>query len=170
MQVLCPRLKLIDQIGLQIYVGLVIGVLSVTVLLLLVTILVMMRRNKQKIFNKHAAMMFKTPLTAADRHMMRDLTPLNHSAAISSNAKNVYGESDHEESSSIYHEPYRLVLQRNNYRNSSCGRLCDYEDLGLLGSEQVPISVFGRKSFRRNLKSTIVLEIARKKLHTRHYP
>jgi hypothetical protein len=32
---------------------------------------------------------------------------------------------------------FRLVLQRgNNYRNSSCGRLCDYEDLGLLGSEQ----------------------------------
>ena len=119
----------------QIYVGLVIGVLSVTVLLLLVTILVMMRRNKQKIFNKHAAM-FKTPLANADRHMMRDMTPLNHSA-VSGAGKNIYGESDHEESSSIYHEPYRLVLQRsNNYRNSSCGRLCDYEDLGLLGSEQ----------------------------------
>ena len=51
----------------QIYVGLVIGVLSVTVLLLLVTILVMMRRNKQKIFNKHA-MMFKSPLATNDRH------------------------------------------------------------------------------------------------------
>ena len=122
----------------QIYVGLVIGVLSVTVLLLLVTILVMMRRNKQKIFNKHGTMMFKTPLSATDRHMLRDLTPLNHSAVPGSgNGKNIYGESDHEESSSIYHEPYRLVLQRsNNYRNSSCGRLCDYEDLGLLGSEQ----------------------------------
>lgn len=120
----------------QIYVGLVIGVLSVTVLLLLVTILVMMRRNKQKIFNKHA-MMFKSPLASNDRHMMRDLTPLNHSSAGNTGTGKLYGESDHEESSSIYHEPYRLVLQRgNNYRNSSCGRLCDYEDLGLLGSEQ----------------------------------
>ena len=118
----------------QIYVGLVIGVLSVTVLLLLVTILVMMRRNKQKIFNKHA-MMFKTPLASNDRHLMRDLTPLNHTA--NTGTGKLYGESDHEESSSIYHEPYRLVLQRGNtYRNSSCGRLCDYEDLGLLGSEQ----------------------------------
>jgi hypothetical protein len=71
-----------------------------------VTILVMMRRNKQKIFNKHA-MMFKSPLAANnDRHMMRDLTPLNHSATVG-NGKNIYGESDHEESSSIYHEPYR---------------------------------------------------------------
>ena len=118
----------------QIYVGLVIGVLSVTVLLLLVTILVMMRRNKQKIFNKHA-MMFKSPLATNDRHQMRDLSLLNHSA--NTGTGKLYGESDHEESSSIYHEPYRLVLQRgNNYRNSSCGRLCDYEDLGLLGSEQ----------------------------------
>jgi hypothetical protein len=38
--------------------------------------------------------------------MMRDLTPLNHSATVG-NGKNIYGESDHEESSSIYHEPYR---------------------------------------------------------------
>jgi len=97
---------------------------------------VMMRRNKQKIFNKHA-MMFKSPLASNDRHMMRDLTPHNHSSAGNTGTGKLYGESDHEESSSIYHEPYRLVLQRgNNYRNSSCGRLCDYEDLGLLGSEQ----------------------------------
>ena len=61
--------------------------------------------------------------------MMRDITqPLN-----TVNAK-LYDESEHEESSSIYHEPYRLVLQRGTHRNNSCGRLCDreYEDLGLL--------------------------------------
>lgn len=38
-----------------------IGVLSVTVVLLMVIILVMVKRNKQKVFNKHSKM-FKTPL------------------------------------------------------------------------------------------------------------
>lgn len=112
----------------QIYIGLVIGVLGVTVILLLVIILAMMSRNKQKIFNKHS--MFKSPLS--DRHMMRDLTPLN-GCGPGVNSKH-YDDSDHEESNSIYHEPYRLVLQRGTHRNNSCGRLCDrdYEDLGLL--------------------------------------
>ena len=81
----------------QIYIGLVIGILGVTVVLLLVTIIVMMRRNKQKIFNKHS--MFKSPLS--DRHMMRDLNNL------SSVTSKLYDESEHEESTSIYHEPYR---------------------------------------------------------------
>ena len=111
----------------QIYIGLVIGILGVTVVLLLVTIVVMMRRNKQKIFSKHS-MMFKSPLS--DRHMMRDLTPLNHSNSL----KYHHEEPDdpENESNSIYHEPYRLVLQsRGCQRNNSCGRLCDrdYEDL-----------------------------------------
>ncbi len=90
----------------QIYIGLVIGVLGVTVILLLVTIVVMMRRNKQKIFNKHS--MFKSPLS--DRHMMRDLTPLNScpsGSAGPSSGRKLGDESEHEESNSIYHEPYR---------------------------------------------------------------
>lgn len=83
-----------------------------------------MRRNKQKIFNKHS--MFKSP-ALSDRHMMRDLTSQQHPSITSK----LYDETDQqheEESNSIYHEPYRLVLQRNNH---SCGRLCDnnYEDL-----------------------------------------
>ncbi len=82
----------------------------------------MMRRNKQKIFNKHS-MMFKSPLS--DRHMMRDMN--THPSVTSK----LYDESEPDESTSIYHEPYRLVLQRNSHRNNSCGRLCDreYEDL-----------------------------------------
>ena len=119
----------------QVYIGLVIGILGVTVVLLLVTIIIMMRRNKQKIFNKHS-MMFKSQMSSGlDRHMMRDLTPLNHSNSLK------YPHDDTEDleaaatenSNSIYHEPYRLVLQSNRgcQRNNSCGRLCDrdYEDL-----------------------------------------
>ena len=119
----------------QVYIGLVIGILGVTVVLLLVTIIIMMRRNKQKIFNKHS-MMFKSQMSSGlDRHMMRDLTPLNHSNSLK------YHHDDTEDleaaatenSNSIYHEPYRLVLQSNRgcQRNNSCGRLCDrdYEDL-----------------------------------------
>ena len=87
------------------YIGLVIGILGVTVVLLIVTIVVMMRRNKQKIFNKNS-MMFKSPLS--DRHMMRDIS--NHGP--STVTSKLYDESEHEESTSIYHEPYRLVLQR----------------------------------------------------------
>ena len=80
----------------------VIGILGVTVVLLLVTIVVMMRRNKQKIFNKHS-MMFKSPLS--DRHMMRDITPsLSNGPTVTTK---LYDESEHEESTSIYHEPYR---------------------------------------------------------------
>ena len=127
----------------QIYIGLVIGILGVTVVLLLVTIVIMMRRNKQKIFNKHS-MMFKSPLS--DRHMMRDLTPLNHSNSLKYH-HHEESEADPEaptESNSIYHEPYRLVLQggggthRGCQRNNSCGRLCDrdYEDLSGLLLEQ----------------------------------
>ena len=89
----------------QMYIGLVIGILGVTVVLLIVTIVVMMRRNKQKIFNKNS-MMFKSPLS--DRHMMRDIS--NHGP--STVTSKLYDESEHEESTSIYHEPYRLVLQR----------------------------------------------------------
>jgi len=116
----------------QMYIGLVIGILGVTVVLLVVTIVVMMRRNKQKIFNKNS-MMFKSPLS--DRHMMRDIS--NHGQA--SVTSKLYDESEHEESNSIYHEPYRLVLQRGGaHRNNSCGRLCDreYEDLSGLLIEQ----------------------------------
>ena len=73
--------------------------------LLVVTIVVMMRRNKQKIFNKHS-MMFKSPLS--DRHMMRDITPsLSNGPTVTTK---LYDESEHEaESTSIYHEPYRYV-------------------------------------------------------------
>lgn len=47
--------------------------------------------------------------------MMRDMTPLNHSATT---ATSKLYEDEPEESNSIYHEPYRLVLQRGtNYRN-----------------------------------------------------
>ena len=48
------------------FIGLVIGVLGVTVLLLIVTILVMYRKNKQKVFNKHS--IFKSPLAATTHH------------------------------------------------------------------------------------------------------
>ena len=48
------------------FIGLVIGVLGVTVLLLVVTILVMYRKNKQKVFNKHS--IFKSPLSASNTH------------------------------------------------------------------------------------------------------
>ena len=51
------------------------------------------------------SMMFKSPLS--DRHMMRDMS--NHGPSVTSK---LYDESEHEESTSIYHEPYRLVLQR----------------------------------------------------------
>ncbi len=44
----------------QVYVGLVIGVLAVTVILLLATIGVMLRRNKQKVFTKNSHI-FKSP-------------------------------------------------------------------------------------------------------------
>jgi len=36
------------------YIGIVIGVLSVTVLLLLATIVLILRKNRQKIFSKHS--------------------------------------------------------------------------------------------------------------------
>lgn len=52
----------------------------------------------------------------SDRHMMRDMTPLNHSATTATSK--LYEDDEPEESNSIYHEPYRLVLQRGtNYRN-----------------------------------------------------
>ena len=87
-------------------------------------------------------MMFKSPLS--DRHMLRDVSshgPLTASgqAGGPSVTSKLYDESEHEESTSIYHEPYRLVLQRGSaHRNNSCGRLCDrdYEDLSGLLIEQ----------------------------------
>ena len=56
------------------FIGLVIGVLGVTVLLLVVTILVMYRKNKQKVFNKHS--IFKSPLSAATHNGMAGPTGL----------------------------------------------------------------------------------------------
>jgi hypothetical protein len=101
-------LLLLCLLFIKIYIGLVIGVLGVTVILLMVTIVVMMRRNKQKIFNKHS-MMFKSPLS--DRHMMRDLTPLNSCPPGGpSVTSKLYDESELEESTSIYHEPYRYYF------------------------------------------------------------
>ena len=67
----------------QMFIGLVIGVLGVTVLLLVVTILVMYRKNKQKVFNKHS--IFKSPLSAATHNGMTGptgmgvgMTPTSH--------------------------------------------------------------------------------------------
>ncbi len=54
-----------------IYVGLVIGVLCVTVLMLLATILVMLRRNKQKVFSKHQDAQLQSD------SMLRHLTPMS---------------------------------------------------------------------------------------------
>ena len=50
----------------QMFIGLIIGVLGVTVLLLVVTVLVMYRKNKQKVFSKHS--IFKSPLSATTHH------------------------------------------------------------------------------------------------------
>ena len=50
----------------QMFIGLVIGVLGVTVLLLIVTVLIMYRKNKQKVFNKHS--IFKSPFSANAHH------------------------------------------------------------------------------------------------------
>ena len=118
----------------QMFIGLIIGVLGVTVILLLVTIMVMYRKNKQKIFNKHSV--FKSPMAAApgvlansaDRHMLREMSKYHHHHP----HETASTDGGCEESNSIYQEPYRLVLARN--RNSSCGRLCDhdYEEHGLL--------------------------------------
>ena len=58
----------------QMFIGLIIGVLGVTVLLLVVTILVMYRKNKQKVFNKHS--IFKSPLSATTHNGMTGLTGL----------------------------------------------------------------------------------------------
>ena len=120
----------------QIYIGLVIGVLGVTVVLLLATIMIMLRRNKQKIFTKHSV--FKSPLS--DRHIMRNpelTTPLN--SKIYEEAETLNSGNMRELNASIYQEPsYRLVLQRNingYHRNNSCGRLCDYDEPGQIGSQ-----------------------------------
>ncbi len=51
----------------QIYVGLVIGVLGVTVVLLLATIAVMLRRNRQKVFSKRHSP-FKSPVLSERGH------------------------------------------------------------------------------------------------------
>ncbi len=105
----------------SVYVGLVIGVLGVTVLLLLATIAVMVGRNRAgKVFNKP---LFNSP---PERHETRH-------AANYYGDKAVYEEAamlDNLESgaSAIYQEPfgpYRVVLQRSN---NSCGRLCDYDE------------------------------------------
>ena len=50
----------------QMFIGLIIGVLGVTVLLLVVTVLVMYRKNKQKVFSKHS--IFKSPLSTTTHH------------------------------------------------------------------------------------------------------
>ncbi|TRY62645.1 hypothetical protein TCAL_11961 [Tigriopus californicus] len=94
----------------QIYIGLVIGVLGVTVMLLLVTIMLILRRNKQKIFNKNQPM-FKSPLS--DRHMMRDMTPLNKIYEDTTTAMTLGSGINEEQTTaaaaSIYQEPYRLA-------------------------------------------------------------
>jgi len=62
---------------------------------------------------KHLKILYQAP---TDRHMMHDLTPLNHS--VTTGTTKIYNDSEHEESNSIYHEPYRVMLQRGtNYRN-----------------------------------------------------
>eukprot|EP00096_Caligus_rogercresseyi_P011414 TRINITY_DN4481_c0_g1_i2.p1 TRINITY_DN4481_c0_g1~~TRINITY_DN4481_c0_g1_i2.p1 ORF type:complete len:680 (+),score=197.66 TRINITY_DN4481_c0_g1_i2:156-2195(+) len=127
----------------QVYIGLIIGVLGVTVLLLLVTIAIMMRRNKQKIFNKHS--LFKSPAPNRLHHpsyapgiiTLRDLKSQQHVSPAQMYGSHIPEES-HEDggSSSYYHEPYRLILKpgaRDPAINSnSCGRLCEYEEFGLL--------------------------------------
>ena len=67
----------------QMFIGLVIGVLGVTVLLLIVTILIMYRKNKQKVFNKHS--IFKSPLSATTHNGLTGprglgvgMTPTSH--------------------------------------------------------------------------------------------
>ena len=67
----------------QMFIGLVIGVLGVTVLLLVVTIMVMYRKNKQKVFNKHS--IFKSPLSATTHNGLTGprgigvgMTPTSH--------------------------------------------------------------------------------------------
>ncbi|CAB4069812.1 DDR2 [Lepeophtheirus salmonis] len=139
----------------QVYIGLIIGVLGVTVLLLLVTIAVMMRRNKQKIFNKHS--LFKSPnLTPNGRlhHPSYAAAPLPNSGIITLRdlkqqqpsghvTAQMYGSPPHhddsDEGSSYYHEPYRLILKPTNNKpinSNSCGRLCEYEEFGLLQEQQ----------------------------------
>ena len=108
----------------------------------------MVRRNKQKIFNKHHSLAFKGPL-AGDRHLMRDLsstTPLTHAMAANPahahsmhsnlggmgvaggavghhmSAHKIYEETQHHDAS-IYHEPYRCA--RAMLRKSYCERFPD---------------------------------------------
>lgn len=148
------RAKPDDPNASQVYIGLVIGVLAVTVILLLATIMVMLRKNRQRIFSKNSV--FKSPLS--DRHAMRDMMmatnhPPEGASKIYEEAKESEGYAvfQHPEqitrrqhptlsSSATYKEPsYRFVLRKSPHdgsrldgtayqRNSSCGRLCDYEE------------------------------------------
>ena len=133
-----------------IYVGLVIGVLGVTVLLLLATILVMLRRNKQKVFSKHHQHQQQQLPPPQPNSMLRHLTPMSfvkgpgecatsttgHLGSMTLASSKLYEDAAllNGAGEDIYHEPSypRLVLQRSQrqsaFRNSSCGRLCDYDE------------------------------------------
>lgn len=120
-----------------IYVGLVIGVLGVTVLLLLATILIMLKRNKQKVFSKHQKHQQRLQQLhggGGGGSVMRHLTPMSFvkspeymtpAAAAAMDSMTLASSSKLYEdaalinrgaaaSEDIYHEPSypRLVLQR----------------------------------------------------------
>ncbi len=142
-----------------------IGILGVTVLLLLATIAFMVRKNKQKIFNKQS--LFKSSPLSEQRHMMRDLT---NSTKLYEEATTPLNEDFLGRHSQIYQEPheaaaddasYRFILRcppnsnLNNgayrQRNSSCGRLCDY-DVPLIeqGRNQATTATFVRMPSAKN--------------------
>jgi len=118
----------------QTYIGIGIGILGMAVILLVVIIYLVLRKNRHQIFSKHS--IFKSPLTnKASDLTMRDarlrLSPLIYNMNTS---RGTYGhdEDSETEEASIYHEPCRLPFARqdpkNIIKNKSCGTLCDYEN------------------------------------------
>lgn len=119
----------------QIYVGITIGILSGAVLLLCCVIFCILRRNKHRIFSKHAVL--KSPLSLAGRppdltDARLRLSPLVYSGSSRRRLQELQGT---KLGQSIYDEPCRpggqrspLAGQAPGRQNKSCGMLCEYEN------------------------------------------
>jgi len=134
----------------QMYIGITIGILSMSVLLLLFTIFFMLRKNKHRIFSKHSMFLNhnKGPDVAATDIRLR-LSPLVYSVNTRRRISEYHEDGDDDRDKQIiYDEPHRPVatFKHSNIlknKNKSCDVLCQYENFCIRDQGMVNMNNFG---------------------------
>merc|ERR1712045_931118 len=105
----------------QMYVGITIGILSMSVLLLLVTIFFILRKNKHRIFSKHSMFLSsssKGPDVAATDIRLR-LSPLVYSVNTRRRISEYQEDREDQQKQTIYDEPCRPLASLATLKNKN---------------------------------------------------